>query len=133
MSTRCLDAVLGTANNLAVWDTTNDECMPQLLNATGAAQWGDVENHPWTTGMQIDYFSEAQLWKLWLEAEHPDLKKVAMLTFNNDFGKSYAAGLPGGDRGHRHRGRRRAAARADGAEPDEPVHEPGRDATPRCC
>ena len=107
-----LDAVLGTANNLAVWDTTNDECMPQLLNATGAAQWGDVENHPWTTGMQIDYFSEAQLWKLWLEAEHPDLKKVAMLTFNNDFGKSYAAGF------------RAAIEGTDFEVVDEQLHEP---------
>ena len=53
---------IGTPNNLAVWDDTNHECMPQLLNGTGAAQWGDVENHPWTTGMQLDYFSEAGLW-----------------------------------------------------------------------
>ena len=88
-----LFGTLGTANNLAVWDTTNDECMPQLLNATGAAQWGDVENHPWTTGMQIDYFTEAQLWASWLQAEHPELTKVAMVTFNNDFGKSYSNGF----------------------------------------
>src|SRR5262245_47911687 len=26
-------AVLGTPNNLAIWDETNDECMPQLFNA----------------------------------------------------------------------------------------------------
>ena len=47
--------VIGTPNNLAVWDTLNDECMPQLLNGTGAPQWGDIVNHPWTTGMQLDY------------------------------------------------------------------------------
>ena len=41
-----LTTVLGTPNNLAVWDTTNDECMPQLFNATGAAQWGDVREPP---------------------------------------------------------------------------------------
>jgi len=85
--------VLGTPNNLAVWDTTNDECMPQLLNGTGGAAWGDVENHPWTTGMQLDYFTEAQLWAAWLQAEHPDLTKVAMITYNNDFGKSYSNGF----------------------------------------
>ncbi|MCB1002230.1 MAG: ABC transporter substrate-binding protein [Acidimicrobiales bacterium] len=88
-----LFVTLGTPNNLAVWDTTNDECMPHLLNGTGAAQWGDVENHPWTTGMQIDYFTEAQLWAAWLLKEHPDLTKVAMITFNNDFGKSYSNGF----------------------------------------
>ena len=85
--------ILGTPNNLAIWDTTNDECMPQLLNGTGGAAWGDVENHPWTTGMQLDYFSEAQLWAEWLKTEQPDAKTVAMLTYNNDFGKSYSKGF----------------------------------------
>jgi branched-chain amino acid transport system substrate-binding protein len=88
-----LVAVLGTANNLAVWDEVNDECMPQLFNATGAPNWGDVENHPWTTGKQIDYFTEAGLWAEWLEAEHPDAKTVAAVAFNNDFGKSYVDGF----------------------------------------
>ena len=80
---------LGTPNNLAIWDDTNDECMPQLLNGTGAPQWGDVGNHPWTTGMQLDYVSEAGLWVQWLQAEHPDATKIAAVAFNNDFGKSY--------------------------------------------
>jgi branched-chain amino acid transport system substrate-binding protein len=85
--------IIGTPNNLAVWDTLNEECMPQLLNGTGAAQWGDVENHPWTTGMQLDYFTEAKLWVEWLKTEFPDGATIAALTFNNDFGKSYSAGL----------------------------------------
>jgi branched-chain amino acid transport system substrate-binding protein len=88
-----LAAVLGTANNLAVWDDVNDECMPQLFNATGAPNWGDVENHPWTTGMQIDYFTEAGLWAEWLQSEHPDATTVAAVAFNNDFGKSYVDGF----------------------------------------
>jgi branched-chain amino acid transport system substrate-binding protein len=107
-----LFVTLGTPNNLAVWDTTNDECMPQLLNGTGGAQWGDVENHPWTTGMQLDYFSEAQLWAEWLKAEQPDLKKVAMLTYNNDFGKSYSKGF------------RAAIDGTDIQVVDEELHEP---------
>ncbi len=49
-STPRSSAVLGTANNLAVWDETNDECMPQLFNGSGAPHWGDIDNHPWTTG-----------------------------------------------------------------------------------
>jgi branched-chain amino acid transport system substrate-binding protein len=67
--------------------------MPELLNGTGAAQWGDVENHPWTTGMQIDYFTEASLWAEWLKKEYPNGAKVAAITFNNDFGKSYSKGF----------------------------------------
>ena len=86
-------SIIGTPNNLAVWDELNDECMPQLLNGTGAPQWGDVENHPWTTGMQLDYASEAGLWAEWLQTEHPEATKVAALTFNSDFGKSYQAGF----------------------------------------
>jgi ABC-type branched-subunit amino acid transport system substrate-binding protein len=85
--------IIGTPNNLAVWDTLNDECMPQLLNGTGAPQWGDINNHPWTTGMQLDYASEAGLWAEWLKKEHPDKTKVAALAFNNDFGKSYVNGF----------------------------------------
>ena len=88
-----LYGVLGTPNNLAIWDTTNDECMPQLFNATGAAQWGDVENHPWTTGLQLDYFTEAGLWARWLQSEHPELNTVAEITFNSDFGQSYHKGF----------------------------------------
>ena len=85
--------VIGTPNNLAIWDTTNDECMPQLLNGTGAPQWGDVTNHPWTTGMGLNYASEAGLWVEWLKAEHPDAKTVAAVAFNNDFGKTYVDGF----------------------------------------
>ena len=85
--------VLGTANNLAIWAGTSDECMPQMLNGTGAAQWGDVGGHPWTTGMQLDYFIEAALWSTWLKSEHPELTKVAEITYNNDYGQRYRSGF----------------------------------------
>ncbi len=85
--------IIGTPNNLAVWDAINDECMPQLLNGSGAAQWGDVEGHPWTTGMQLDYFTEASLWATWLKTEHPEAKTVAEITYNSDFGQSYHNGF----------------------------------------
>ena len=88
-----LFVTLGTPNNLAVWDDTNKECMPQLLNGTGAAQWGDVDSHPWTTGMQLDYTTEAILWAAWVKQEFPSGAKVAMLTYNNDFGLSYSKGF----------------------------------------
>ncbi len=88
-----LVTTLGTPNNLAIWDDTNKECMPQLLNATGAAQWGDVDGHPWTTGMQVDYTTEAFLWAEWVKGEFPNGAKVGMLTFNNDFGLSYSKGF----------------------------------------
>jgi branched-chain amino acid transport system substrate-binding protein len=85
--------IIGTPNNLAVWDELNDECMPQLLSGTGAPQWGDVTNHPWTTGMQMDYATEAGLWAEWLKTQHPEATKVAAIAFNNDFGKAYVSGF----------------------------------------
>ena len=87
------NTMLGTPNNLGIWDDTNRECMPQVLNGTGAAQWGDVENHPWTTGMQLDYFTAATIWAEWLKQKYPNGVKVASITFNNDFGKSYLNGF----------------------------------------
>ncbi|MFT3852958.1 MAG: ABC transporter substrate-binding protein [Ilumatobacteraceae bacterium] len=87
------DAMLGTANNLAIWDQLNDECMPHLFVASGAPNWGDVENHPWTIGLGLDYFTESVMWARWLQAEHPELKTVAEVTFNNDFGQVYHRGF----------------------------------------
>ena len=88
-----LVTVIGTPNNLAIWDDTNKECMPQMLNGTGAAQWGDVDGHPWTTGMQVDYTTEAILWAEWVKKEFPKGANVAMITYNNDFGLSYSRGF----------------------------------------
>jgi branched-chain amino acid transport system substrate-binding protein len=87
------DAMLGTPNGLATWDEYNDECMPGLYTASGAAQWGDVQNHPWTVGLGLNYFTEAGLWEQWLAKEHPDLTKVSEVTYNNDFGQTYHQGF----------------------------------------
>ncbi len=85
--------VLGTPNNLAVIDELNEECIPQLLNATGAPNWGDPVQYPWTTGMQIDYGTEAALWATYLQDEFPDGATVGVITFNNDFGAAYDRGF----------------------------------------
>ena len=45
-STPALLTIIGTPNNLAVWDTLNDECMPQLLNGTGHPQLGRRRQPP---------------------------------------------------------------------------------------
>jgi branched-chain amino acid transport system substrate-binding protein len=84
------DAVLGTPNNLGIWDDTNRECMPQIFNATGAPQWGDIQGHPWTSGAPaLNYFSEAEIWVEWLKQKYPNGVKIASITFNSDFGNTY--------------------------------------------
>ena len=129
----------GTPHNLAIWDMLNDECMPTLVTGSGAAEWGDVEGHPWTgPGETFAYVAESRVQAEWLKSMLPDGGKVATITINNDFGKQYLTGLkeglkgsnievvatefhePGGDQprqpvhhGRRHR-RRRARARVVG-------------------
>jgi len=82
--------VLGTPNNLAVWDKLNDQCIPHLFPSTGAPDWGDVVNHPWTvSGAVVPYNLEARMWVDYLKTKYPSGTTVAILEADNDFGKSY--------------------------------------------
>jgi ABC-type branched-subunit amino acid transport system substrate-binding protein len=82
--------VLGTPNNLAVWDKLNEQCIPHLFPSTGAPDWGDVVNHPWTvSGAVVPYNLEARMWVDHLKTRFPNGTTVALLIADNDFGKSY--------------------------------------------
>jgi branched-chain amino acid transport system substrate-binding protein len=90
----------GTPQNLAIWDSLNDECMPTLLTGSGAAQWGDVKDHPWTgPGETFAYVAESRVQAEWLKTMLPDGGKVATITINNDFGNQYLTGLKEGLKG----------------------------------
>lgn len=84
-----LVGVVGTPNNLAVRDDLNRECIPHLFNTTGAPEWGEVEDYPWTTGAILPYPAEAAVWSGYLQENFPDGATVAVLAFDNDFGLSY--------------------------------------------
>jgi branched-chain amino acid transport system substrate-binding protein len=82
--------VLGTPNNLAVWDKLNEQCIPHLFPSTGAPDWGDVVNHPWTvSGAVVPYNLEARMWVDYLKSKFPNGTTVALLETDNDFGKAY--------------------------------------------
>ncbi len=84
---------LGTPNNLAIWDYLNQQKVPQLYVATGASAFGaDVGAHPFTTGWQPDYVSEAKAYAEFLKAEKPKAK-VAVLFQNDGFGKDLLGGF----------------------------------------
>jgi branched-chain amino acid transport system substrate-binding protein len=84
---------LGTANNVAIWDYTNKEEVPQLFVATGASLWGaDTDAHPWTTGWQPDYVTESQVYGDYLKKEKPNAK-VAVLYQNDAFGEDLLNGF----------------------------------------
>ncbi len=87
---------LGSANTMKTYDKLNQRCIPNPLAMTGHPAWGDPVNHPWTTGMQLAYNTEAVLWGSFIEQrieEFGGKVKVASLVMNNDFGKAYDSGF----------------------------------------
>ncbi len=84
---------LGTPNNLAIWDYVNQQKVPHLYVATGASNWGsDVAGHPYTTGWQPNYVTEAKIYADYLKKEKPGAK-VAALYQNDGFGKDLLGGF----------------------------------------
>lgn len=84
---------LGTANNLAIWDYTNQQEVPQVFVASGASNWGaDIDSHPWTIGWQPNYVTEARVYADYLQANMPDAT-VAILYQNDAFGEDLLGGF----------------------------------------
>ncbi|MFT7601570.1 MAG: branched-chain amino acid transport system substrate-binding protein [Acidimicrobiales bacterium] len=86
---------LGSPNSLAVYDTLNDNCIPHPLTITGHPAWGDPVGHPWTTGQQMSYATEAILWGSWIKNNMADQLPVTVagLVMDNDFGLAYEDGM----------------------------------------
>jgi branched-chain amino acid transport system substrate-binding protein len=81
--------VVGTKNNLAVRDLVNSQCVPDLLIASGAVQWGNTK-FPWMLGSElVPYPDEMQTLVDYLKKTKPNAK-IAVLKANDDFGQSYA-------------------------------------------
>ena len=82
---------LGSPNTLATYDRINDECIPQPFAISGHPAWGDPENRPWTTGLQLSYSTESILWGAWIKLYLADLLplKLAGVVIDNDFGRAY--------------------------------------------
>ena len=80
--------VIGTPNNLAFYDDTDDQCVPNLFVGTGSPFWGDQEGHPWTIGSIPSYATEAAVFADYL-TERTDATTVAILQQNDDFGNAY--------------------------------------------
>ena len=83
---------LGSPNGLKVYDKLNARCIPHPLEMSGHPAWGDPVKHPWTTGQQMAYNTEAVLWGSFIEkhiSEFPNGVKVASLVANSDFGRAY--------------------------------------------
>ena len=86
---------LGTPTVTAARKYLNQKKVPQLFVATGATQFGDRENFPWTIGWQPTYQVEGRVYAKYLLAQKPNAK-IAMLTQNDDSGKDYLKGFKDG-------------------------------------
>jgi branched-chain amino acid transport system substrate-binding protein len=84
--------VVGTKNNLAVRNTVNTQCVPDLLIASGAVQWGN-KKFPWMLGSElVPYPLEMRAFVDYLKQKKPDAT-IAVLKASDDFGQSYAESL----------------------------------------
>ncbi|HWC67926.1 MAG TPA: ABC transporter substrate-binding protein [Acidimicrobiales bacterium] len=84
---------IGTPNVAGTRELYAAACVPQALVGTGFPNWGDPNNFPWTTGGIPSYTVESNVWTQFIQEKFPDATKVALLTFNNDFGKTYQTAL----------------------------------------
>jgi branched-chain amino acid transport system substrate-binding protein len=83
---------LGTPPNSAIREYLNDNKVPQLFVATGAAKWNDPKHFPWTIGWQPSYQIEARIYARYILKHMPNAK-IGVLYQNDDFGKDYLIGL----------------------------------------
>ena len=86
---------LGTPPNLAIRQYLNDNKVPQLFVATGAATFSDPQHFPWTIGWQPNYQTEAKIFAKHILKTKPD-GKIGVLYQNDGFGKDYLIGLKDG-------------------------------------
>jgi ABC-type branched-subunit amino acid transport system substrate-binding protein len=83
---------LGTPPNLAIRQYLNDNKVPQLFVATGAATFNDPQHFPWTMGYNPSYQTESRIYGKYLIQTKPDAK-IGVLYQNDGFGKDYLIGL----------------------------------------
>jgi branched-chain amino acid transport system substrate-binding protein len=84
--------VVGTKNNLAIRNTVNTQCVPDLLIASGAVQWGN-KKYPWMLGSElVPYPLEMHAFVNYLKQKKPNAT-IAVLKASDDFGQSYVESL----------------------------------------
>jgi len=86
---------LGTPTSMATRRYLNQKQVPQLFVASGATQFGDRENFPWTMGWQISYQIEGRVYARYVTNEKPNAK-IGVLYQNDDSGKDFMKGFKDG-------------------------------------
>jgi ABC-type branched-subunit amino acid transport system substrate-binding protein len=86
---------LGTPCATATRKYLNQKKVPQIFVASGATQFGDRENFPWTMGWQISYQIEGRVYARYIMTANPNAK-IGLLYQNDDSGKDFAKGFRDG-------------------------------------
>src|ERR1700729_4038942 len=86
---------LGTPPNAAIRQYLNDNKVPQLFVAAGAAMFSDPAHFHWAMGWQPIYQTEAKIFAKHILKTKLDAK-IAVLYQNDGFGKDYLIGLKDG-------------------------------------
>ena len=86
---------IGTPPNAAVQKYLNQKKVPQLFAATGASQFTDPKNFPWTMGFNPNYFVEGRIYGQYVLKTYPNAK-VGVLYQNDALGKDYLNGIKAG-------------------------------------
>jgi branched-chain amino acid transport system substrate-binding protein len=84
-----ITGMIGTGNGLAVRDTLNSDCIPQLFNNSGDPRWGDAEHFPWSTGILVPYNTETSVYVEDIKSQFPNGATAAIFNVNSDFGQDY--------------------------------------------
>ena len=86
---------LGTASNAAIQKYMNQRKIPQLFIASGASQWGDPKNFPWSMGWQPNNQTEGKIYAKYILQNLPNAK-IGILYQNDDYGTDYVKGFTEG-------------------------------------
>jgi branched-chain amino acid transport system substrate-binding protein len=84
-----LTGMIGTANGLAVRDSLNRDCVPQLFNNSGDPRWGQAKRFPWSTGILAPYNTETAIYVEDIKTKFPNGTTAAVFNVNSDFGQDY--------------------------------------------
>ena len=84
-----ISGMIGTANGLAVRDSLNRDCIPQIFNNSGDPRWGDVKHFPWSTGVLAPYNTETAIYVDDIKKNSPNGVTAAVFNVNSDFGQDY--------------------------------------------
>ncbi|MEA2737576.1 MAG: branched-chain amino acid transport system substrate-binding protein [Acetobacteraceae bacterium] len=91
----CIFQQLGTPCATATRKYLNAKKVPQIFVASGATQFGDPANYPWTIGWQVSYQIEGRVYARYILETKP-AAKIAVLYQNDDSGRDFLKGFKDG-------------------------------------